>query len=406
MARDNGMRIFIGLTDVANITANYAKGFRALGHEVFSAVWSRSRFYPDSDYDLIIDDRNSRANSGNGLLTYLKIAAQTAKLVKGLNYDLFILYAPAVLPTHLYYPVLKLLGKKIITAFWGSDIRYWYAFAEEMKSFDVQNEVSPFFEYARTRSGGSYWDKKRTIKVAEKYSDLVLSQPDCGQLQTRPYMRASVPLDISQFKFNVPGRIKPLILHAPSVPEAKGTDVVLNVIKELKEEGLGFDFQLIENMPNRELRDLLTNSDIIVDELYSATVGGLSSEAMATGNAVLVRYMADYCKVPLGCPAINVNKFTLKDNLRQIILDVDRRKKLANLGRPYVENANDHVKICIELLSWLEQTDKLRYDFYPEFHKNLRIPEQVLIDEKKEVGKKRADFFKTLLSTGATKKRQ
>ena len=400
------MRIFIGLTDVANITANYAKGFQALGHEVFSAVWSRSRFYPDSEYNLVIDGRNHGTEPGNGLFSYFRIALQLLKLAKGLNCDLFILYAPAVLPTHLYYPLLNFFNKKVITAFWGSDIRYWYAFAEEMRLLRVQDEVLPFFEYVKSRSGGGYWDKKRTVRVAEKYSSLIISLPDCAQLQTKPYMRSNIPLDLSQYKFNIPGRVKPLILHAPSVAEAKGTDVVLEVIKELKEEGLEFDFRFIENMPNPELRELLADSDIVVDELYSATVGGLSSEAMATGNAVLVRYMADYCKVPAGCPAVNVNKFTLKDNLRQVILDVDRRKELARLGRPYVENANDHIKICSDLLSWLEKKNGLDYDFRPTFHTNFKVPEHILIDEKKEAGKKRADFFKTLLSTGTTKKRQ
>lgn len=397
------MRIFVGLTDVANITANFAKGFKALGHEVFTVVWSKSRFYPDSKYDLVIDKRDHNTKSGNVLWAYLKIASQMAQIVRGLNCDLFILYAPAVLPAHLYYPVLKLLGKKIITAFWGSDIRYWYAFAEEMKSFGVQDEISPFFEYAKSRSGGSYWDKQHTVKAAEKYSDLIISQPDCGQLQSRPYMRASVPLDLSQYKFNVPGRTKPLILHAPSMPAAKGTDIILNVIEELAKEGLQFDFRFIENMPNGELRDLLTDSDIVVDELYSATVGGLSSEAMATGNVVLVRYMADYCKVPYRCPAINVNKYTLKDNLRQIILNVDQRKALAQRGRPYVESHNDHIKICRDLLDWLIRKDSINYDFYPTFHKNFYLPPDILAAEKKEVCKKRFDFFKVLLSTGTTK---
>jgi hypothetical protein len=219
-------------------------------------------------------------------------------------------------------------------------------------------------------------------------------------------MRSNIPLDLSQFKFNVPGRNKPLILHAPSVPEAKGTDVVLTAIKELEQEGLQFDFRFIKNMPNSELLELLSESDIVIDELYSATVGGLSAEAMATGNAVLVRYMADYCQVPENCPAINVNKFTLKDNLRKIILDVELRKELANRGRPYVENANDHIKICKDLLNWLAQKDNLNYDFHPTFYKKFRIPEKILMDEKKEAGKKKSDFFKTLLSTGTTKKKQ
>ena len=197
---------------MANITATYAKGFRALGHQVFSAVWSKSYFYPDLEYDVIIDSREPGSKHNNSLITYLKMSAHLSQLAWGLDCDLFIMFAPPVLPTHLYYPVLKLLGKKIITPFWGSDIRYWYAFAEEMKSLGVQDEISPFFEYAKNRSGGSYWDKQRTVKVAERYSDLILSQPDCGQLQTRPYMRGSVPLDLSQYEFNVPGRTKPLIL--------------------------------------------------------------------------------------------------------------------------------------------------------------------------------------------------
>lgn len=394
------MRIFIGLTDVANVTDNYAKGFRTLGHEVFTVVWSKSRFYPDVEYDLVIDAGSS---ASSGFKRYLSIFFNLLKIIQGLKCDLFILYAPAVLPTYLYYPILKLLGKRIITAFWGSDVRYWYAFTEEMRQLGVDNEMSPFFEYARTRSGGSYWDKTRTIKTAEKYSDFIISQPDCAQLQTQPYMRCNLPIDLSQFEFKIHGREKPLILHAPSVPEAKGTDIVMKVIDELKAEGLQFDFRLIQNMPNPELRALLAESDIVVDELYAATVGGLSAEAMASGNAVLVRYMEDYCKVPKGCPAINTNKFNLKENLQEMILNVEKRKQVASLGRPYVESANDHIKICKVLLGWLENKNNLHYDFIPEFYKSFSISDDILNNERKESKKKRNDFYKMLLFGGKSK---
>lgn len=396
------MRIFIGLTDVANITANYAKGFRALGHEVFTVVWNKSRFYPDSEYDLVIDDRR-QGGEQNRIIAYIKIVLRMFGLIRGLKCDLFILFAPAVLPTYIYYPILKGLGKKIITAFWGSDIRYWYAFAEEMKSLGVEEEVFPFFVYARDRSGGGYRDKLRTVEIAEKHSDLVISQPDCGQLQTRPYMRSNVPLDLSEYPCKVPGRGKPLILHAPSVPAAKGTDLIINTIKELSDEGVQFDFRLIENMPNRELRNLLTDSDIVVDELFSATVGALSSEAMASGNVVLVRYMAEYCKVPEGCPAINVNKFTLKENLREMILDVDKRMRLAHMGRAYVEKVNDHVKVCSELLEWLARKDELDYDFHPSFYKRFNLSPQLLLEEKQIASRKKMEFFKSLLNVGGSK---
>lgn len=228
-------------------------------------MWSKSLFYPDAQYSLVIDKREIWAARNSAPTNYLSMAAQLVRLVAAWKCDLFIFYAPAVLPNHLYYPILKAAGKKIVTVFWGSDVRYWYTFAEEMRKLGAYHEMAPFFDYARTRSGGSYWDKLRTVKTAERYSDLILAQPDSGQLLTRPYMRTHVPLDLSEYRFNVPGRTEPLIVHAPSVPEAKGTDVILRVIQELRAEGIRFEFRRIENMPNSELRRLLAESDIVVD---------------------------------------------------------------------------------------------------------------------------------------------
>lgn len=397
------MKIFIGLTDIANVTANYAKGFRALGHQVFSTVWSRSSFYHNAEYDLVIDQRQTGITHRNNIRDYIKLTIQLARLAQAWKCDLFIHYAPAVLPTNLYYPLLKILGKKIITVFWGSDIRYWYAFAEEMRMHEVDTEVAPFFEYARTRSGGSYWDKLRTINTAEKYSDIILAQPDSGQMQTRSYMRTHIPLNLSEYQFRVPGRVKPLILHAPSVPEAKGTNIILRVIQELKEEGLDFEFRLIENMPNNELRQLLSESDIVVDQLYSATIAGLSAEAMATGNVVLARYMESYSKVPPNCPVRNTNIFTLKANLRRAILNVEERKDTSHKGRVYTETYNDNKKICSDILNWLDNKEKIEFDFHPTFYKKFNIPKNILDEENINAKKKKIEFFKMLLFTGSTK---
>jgi hypothetical protein len=49
------MRICIGLIEIANIAATYAEGFRALGHETFTVVLGKNPFYPDSQYDRVLD---------------------------------------------------------------------------------------------------------------------------------------------------------------------------------------------------------------------------------------------------------------------------------------------------------------------------------------------------------------
>lgn len=394
------MRICIGLTDVVNIAATYAQGFRALGHETFTLVWSRRQFFPDAHYDLVIYEPTVAGESR--VAKNLRMLGRILQIPQVLNCDLFVLFAPAVLPTHLFYPLLKRLNKKIITCFWGSDVRYWYAFESEARERGILDQIAPFIEYARVRSGGSYWDKSRMIQTAEKYSDLILSQPDCAQLQTRPYMRTHVPLDLNLFRCEIPDREIPLVLHAPSVPTAKGTDHVLAAVEQLQGEGLKFDFQLIQNMPNPQLRELLTRADILVDELYALTVGSLSAEAMASGCAVLTRYDAEFSKVPAECPVVSTDKYTLVKNLRELIVNRDLRRKLAAAGRPYVQAHNDLGKVIKDMLDWLGAGSGLVYDFTPTFYRNWHMPSELMAKEREQTWSRRKQFFSMIVRTGGT----
>lgn len=399
------MKIFLGLTDIANVTENFAKGFRALGHEVFTCVWNRSYFYPDTNYDLVIDQRPAGKSTKPNLLSLLGMAARLLELLKEKNAcDLYILYAPAVLPLERVLKLLRRQNKKIVCIFWGSDIRYWYALQQEMRQLGVDNEMLPFFDYARTRAGGSYFDKLHTIKAAERYADLILSQPEYSQLLTRPYNRANIPLDLKDFSVGQRNNDIPLVLHAPSVPEAKGTDRVLEVVEFLKAEGLQFNFQKVEKMPTKQLRQLLSEADILIDQLYSTTVAGVASEAMASGCAVLARYVADYSKVETPCPVVNTNVFTLKDDLRALILDKDKRRTLYEAGPGYARKVNDCQLVAGRILEALEKLDDPKFDFYPTFYKDFVMPQEILEEERRTSRQKRAHFFQTLFSTGTTKK--
>jgi hypothetical protein len=185
-------------------------------------------------------------------------------------------------------------------------------------------------------------------------------------------------LDVSMFQYNVPGRTRPLVVHAPSNPLIKGTEFIKKTMDELRGEGIQFDFRLVKNMPNPELRKLLTSADILVDELYADTVGVLSTEGMATGNAVLTHYPADFAGVPKDCPAVNITEKNLKDVLRKTILDVAWRRDLAERGRKFVQTHHDHKKVVSDILLWLGQTNSLKYDFYPDFYLEYRTNRRVL----------------------------
>jgi hypothetical protein len=387
------MKIFIGLTDIANIEDIYARAFRELGHETVTMVWKRNRFYPSTQYDIVLQEQASasapagwRAKDWRGKIkgafTRLSAIPYLPRLMRECDVFIF-LFGSSFIPRYLDYSLIKQAGKKIVATFWGSDIRYWYALEQESRQLGFQEEIEPFLEYLRSQKG-NYYRCLRTVQAAEKYADLILSQQGYGQLQTRPYMRANVPIDLSAYACKIPARERPLILHAPSKRDIKGTPVVLEVIDALRQEGLSFDFRLIEGLPREEICAALADADIVVDQLYSETVGMLSTESMASGCATVTHYMNEYGHVPAECPAVNVNRHTLKTELRSLILDLPRRVAAASAGRPYVEKYYDHRKIASQILAWLEPGGIPAYDYHPSFYRTFNMPAGLLAQERKE----------------------
>jgi hypothetical protein len=351
------MRIFLGLHEVCNITYTYAKAFKALGYETFTAVARQNPYYLDSSYDIVLGERGQ---IGQRLMRWFPLVYKAITTC-----DVFVFTFVGFTPWLIELPLLRAMGKKIVVVFWGSDAREINIFEEQMRGLGILDEYLPFIKGVREQRGEPLHTKLNRIRRAERYADLILSQPGYAQLQNRPYMRANVPLDLSLFNYHVPCRSKPLIIHAPSNPLIKGTNFIKRIINELAEEGMSFDFHLAENVPNSELRALLSSADIVVDELYADTVGVFSTEGMATGNAVLTHYPAKFAGVPGSCPAINVNEKNLKEQLRHVILNVEERHRFAQRGREYVETYNDSLRIVSDLMIWLENKDNLQYNFYP-----------------------------------------
>lgn len=354
-------RIFLGLNEICNITYTLADAFKKLGCRTFTAIRRRNRYFVNSQYDLVLLEKSAIPGA-----RYWRLGRMLAEALA--TCDVFVFTYFSLLPRYADLPLLKRLGKKIVFVFWGSEIRWVEAFEQQMTALGVLEEYRPFIEGMRAAGEEPLQVKLRRLRSAERYADLILSQPGYAQLQQRPYMRASVPLDLSRYSFHVPDRAAPLILHAPSNPQTKGADVVVNAVEELRKEGLQFEFRFIHNLSNPELRELLSSADILIDELYGDTIGTLSSEGMATGNAVLTHHPGEWSGVPEPCPVVSITRHNLKERLRQVITDRELRRRLAYEGRAYVERHNDHRKIAADILRWLEPGGIRQYDFTPVFY--------------------------------------
>ena len=158
-------------------------------------------------------------------------------------------------------------------------------------------------------------------------------------LALRPYHHLQIPLKMEMFEFSVPGRSIPLIVHAPSEPYVKGTDVIEAALATLREEGIAFEFRSLRDMPHDQLLRHLTEADVLVDELVCHGPGWLSFEAMASGCAVATRYLAD-SPASFRPPVWAIDEHNIVGRLRELLTDRDLRISLAHDSRRYVETHN------------------------------------------------------------------
>lgn len=368
------MRILIGVEEIANIGNTYTQAFRSLGHDASCIVWHRKLFYKDAIYDRVIfeTDIHSKKHFLGPIYRWFpyKIEATQEFLRRLGETDVFIyLFASSYLPYLLDYPILKLAGKKLVSVFCGDDIRYGNAVLHYAKARGYLDEISPYLETRSRELEDLFLKKLYRVRFSERWSDLIISSPEMGQLQKKGYMRLHIPLVLENYSFKVHGRAIPKIIHAPSNRGVKGTDVIVQAVEELKEEGMKFEFSLLENVPNEKVKEKLTESDIVVSQLYGDVFSTFSEEGMATGNAVIGRFVPD--SVPGDPPAINATRFTVKDRIREMIVDIEGRIQLSYAARAYAEKYFDHLIVAQQMLNSIGGK-RIAYDYKPDFYMTLR----------------------------------
>lgn len=145
-------------------------------------------------------------------------------------------------------------------------------------------------------------------------------------------------------------KTRPLIVHSPSAPVAKGTRFVLDAVERLRGK-YDFDFRLVENLERAAALNVMSECDIFVDQLILGAHGFAAVEAMAFGKPV-VCYInpvigQDY---PGDLPIVNADPATIAEKLEDLIRDATLRHDLGRKSRSYVEKYHDDVANARDLL--------------------------------------------------------
>lgn len=377
------MKVLVGCEEVAGILNGVAKGFKAIGHEVTSLVTIPPTFY-DFEYSYNLSllsrlwDRNKIKNKSinklyggvDRVLKWVYLHFIFKRLVN--EHDLFIFIWKTLLPDLRDLEIIKKQGKKIIIIYVGSDIRYAEAYRQE---FNVDVDLWDAAYH------GKFNEKLKLLRMGEYYSDLIMSVPDQSGLMLRPYNHFYLPFSPKEIIHNIPDNPILKVIHLPSNNSIKGSKLIIETVQRLKSEGIPLEFVTLSNVSNQTVLDHLTNSDVLVDELYLHGPGALGLEGMSAGCAVATRYLEKHKDVfaPPVCP---IDENNIYDSLKKLFTDREYRIDLAKKGRQFVEQNNDPAVIATNLVKGIESQSN-DFDYYPDFYlSKFNLPKEEAISPK------------------------
>lgn len=254
---------------------------------------------------------------------------------------------------------------RVATLLMGSDVRDYDVYRRE---YGVTRWTFPA-EY----EAFALKHKLSNLRTHERYADAVFSVPDQMGLALRPYHHLQVPLRLEKFRHFVPGRATPRVVHSPSVPEVKGTDVIEAALQTLRGEGVAFELVSVRDVPHDEIPGILSDADVLVDELVLHGPGWLSFEAMASGCAVATRCIeqSPACFRP---PVWRIDEHNIVDRLRTLLTDRELRVRLADEGRRYVEANNRIGHVVDRMLEKVEAGRDAAPDYVPTYLTTRYVP--------------------------------
>lgn len=235
-------------------------------------------------------------------------------------------------------------NKKIVCCFCGSDIRAPRLMIQLEKKNGLEN-ISTYLSQISKSFLTDWHDQnvKNTALISEKYAHLIFNasvdQMAYFSKPTKPfiYLYPTEKIKKNKIKYYNMDLIK--IVHAPSSPIIKGTQLVRAAIKKLKEDGYVFQYQELINVSNKRVLRELRDAHIVLNQFYAFMPGFFGIEAMASHCALLTS--ADET-IETGLPKgsnkawIVTRYYQIYENLKQILDNTSLIEPQADVGFDWV----------------------------------------------------------------------
>ena len=377
------MRVFIGPVEIAGHYGRLASGLNELGVEAVAVDLSGHPFRyevarhtaPVIRLAVAVANRSRRPGGPRvtkafwrGLEVIVRVILLAWTLVR---FDAYIFgFGTTILYGH-ELPLLRLLRKRLVFVFNGSDARPSYVDGADMAA-SLGRSTDDCIRMTRR--------KKDNIRKIERYADAIVSQPAFSHFFERPvvdFFRLGVPCRSAEpdgVRRRDAGTVR--ILHSPSHPEVKGSDRIREAVEELIRAGLPLKLTELHGVPNAVVRAEIAQADFVIDQIYSdAPMVGFATEAATAGvPAIVGGYAWDELRRiypdDLMPPVEQCHPDELPVAVRRLAEDASYRIALGERARRFVEGPWAPRRIAERYLAvlrgetdpaWLFDPDTLRY---------------------------------------------
>ncbi|MBK9637417.1 MAG: hypothetical protein IPO63_06235 [Bacteroidetes bacterium] len=250
---------------------------------------------------------------------------------------------------NLLFPFIRLFNKPALVEWVGSDIRI-----PEVEFLENKYYKEAFY------SGYEYpyesVIQSRKIQQMFKNAGFVpLVFPGMEQYILSDifptYYKFIQRIDLNNYVPNPPelNKSKPLIVHAPTAPIAKGTNYIEAALEELSNT-YDFDYVRAFKLSRQEVLDLIGKCDVFIDQIVLGSYGMASMEAFAFAKPVVCYMKPSVLSCfPGTSPIINANPDTIKSVIEDLLKSGVRRHEAGMVSRKYAETYHD-IDSCIDEL--------------------------------------------------------
>ncbi len=308
-ARNRGKGYFVGIQEIAGNIHSTMQALHEAGHEDTTSFAIVGFYYENYNYDHFIKMPDAAMSKNLVSLVYTMIYIFVSSIFYMVKFlytkDKFVFYwNRSFLPANLDFLLLKLAKKKVVVFHCGDDVRYRPIQNKLMQAEGVDcslpliNYSMPILSFLKIM----YYHKWPLLLRIPIYT--VMNQET---FMDRPLYQFRIP-QITELepKLKVENKV-PVIVHAPSDREIKGTAVVLKAMDALRKNGYQFDFVLLEGVPNEEVVRMLKVADIVIDQPFT-WIGRFAIEALAHSCVVLGGNNSAYEKGSIRLPVIEFKR--------------------------------------------------------------------------------------------------